>query len=323
MSDTAVIDEEVVAPEEATTAHEVVHASSVSAKGTAFIGLHEGLVLNRYLDPVGIPTIGYGFTLLNPVVKEYFGGKLPRGLRMTKEEANDLLKKILDTNISPAVEINMPGANQHEFDAGASISYNVGPRVLKWKWAQAWRAGKKDKAATLMRTTATTARGKRLAGLVRRRREEALVLSKGVYTGVSSQPSIAPSPTEQKPDPIVREYQEKLRKLGYDPGKIDGWMGPSTETSIKDFQEDDPNLANDGILGRATRESIDRRLRNRSTKRTFSWTGITGIFSTIATFFTEPTFITYVAVGAVLIVGGYLLWRSRHLVEAKFREVLA
>ena len=38
-------------------------------------------------------------------------------------------------------------------------------------------------------------------------------------------------------DPAVRDLQEALKVLGYDPGPIDGTFGPATETAVKAFQQ--------------------------------------------------------------------------------------
>ena len=42
---------------------------------------------------------------------------------------------------------------------------------------------------------------------------------------------------EKVPDPIVRETQEALLELGYEPGPVDGLMGRRTEAAIRAFQE--------------------------------------------------------------------------------------
>ena len=37
-------------------------------------------------------------------------------------------------------------------------------------------------------------------------------------------------------DPAVRDLQEALEALGYDPGPIDGTFGTTTEAAVKAFQ---------------------------------------------------------------------------------------
>jgi peptidoglycan hydrolase-like protein with peptidoglycan-binding domain len=53
----------------------------------------------------------------------------------------------------------------------------------------------------------------------------------------------------------VLQVQNRLIKLGFDPGKADGVYGPSTEKAVKMFQEA-PNLEIDGIVGPITRTKL-------------------------------------------------------------------
>jgi hypothetical protein len=53
----------------------------------------------------------------------------------------------------------------------------------------------------------------------------------------------------------VAGLQTGLKKLGYDPGKIDGIMGPHTQAAIKKFQQDH-GLAADGIAGPKTQAAM-------------------------------------------------------------------
>lgn len=312
---------------------------NVSEPGTKYIKLKEGTVLNAYRDPVGILTIGNGFTNLSPTVRKWFGGKLKPGMRMTDDECGQLLKLVIDNECAPAVTKGMPGAKQHEFDMGCSGTFNVGARIFNWNWAKAYRSGDIDRAAKLWMNTATTARGKKLPGLVRRRREEARMLRDGVYEGVLASPVLkydkTPAPEAEgspsigeatppkgvAPDPLVREYQDKLRALGYDPGASDGWMGPKTEQAVLEFQEADKYLINDGILGRATRDSIDRHLEERKTNRTAGWGSVTGIVGSVISWVQGNDIMTYAVVGLFIAVAVYLLWRNRKRVEEKVMEL--
>jgi N-acetyl-anhydromuramyl-L-alanine amidase AmpD len=53
----------------------------------------------------------------------------------------------------------------------------------------------------------------------------------------------------------TEELQEKLNKLGYDCGKVDGIIGPKTTLAIKNFQRDF-QLIVDGIPGPQTRRRL-------------------------------------------------------------------
>ena len=57
-------------------------------------------------------------------------------------------------------------------------------------------------------------------------------------------------------DPAVRDLQEALKALGYDPGPVDGVFGAKTESAVKKFQEA-REIPADGIVGRVTWINID------------------------------------------------------------------
>ena len=54
----------------------------------------------------------------------------------------------------------------------------------------------------------------------------------------------------------VRQLQQALKDLGYDPGAIDGQFGPDTEAVVKAFQGHS-EIAVDGIVGEITWRNID------------------------------------------------------------------
>jgi hypothetical protein len=55
----------------------------------------------------------------------------------------------------------------------------------------------------------------------------------------------------------VQASQEALKKLGYEPGPLDGKFGPATLASIEVFQQD-IGMKIDGLLTRNTHDSIQR-----------------------------------------------------------------
>ncbi len=57
-------------------------------------------------------------------------------------------------------------------------------------------------------------------------------------------------------DPTVRDLQEALKALGFDPGPIDGVFGTTTETAVKAFQQA-RGITADGIVGKVTWINID------------------------------------------------------------------
>ena len=55
----------------------------------------------------------------------------------------------------------------------------------------------------------------------------------------------------------VRELQERLGRLGFDAGQVDGIFGPDTAMAVEDFQ-DNVGLAADGRVGQATVRALRR-----------------------------------------------------------------
>lgn len=98
----------------------------ISRKGLDLIKKHEGFRNHPYLDPVGIPTIGYGNTY-------YQNGRKVNMLDnpITQSEATELLCDIVDrfeAGVSKLVKVKL---TQNQFDALVSFSYNVGLGAFK------------------------------------------------------------------------------------------------------------------------------------------------------------------------------------------------
>jgi len=72
-----------------------------------------------------------------------------------------------------------------------SAVFNLGPVALKWRWAKAMKDGDYRQAAAYLSVTGTTAKGKTLPGLVKRRREEANLM---VSHYLKPQPAPIPGP---------------------------------------------------------------------------------------------------------------------------------
>ncbi len=60
------------------------------------------------------------------------------------------------------------------------------------------------------------------------------------------------NPMAETPDRGVTGTQARLKNLGFDPGPIDGILGPKTTNAIRAFQAKNPPLAVDGICGPKT-----------------------------------------------------------------------
>lgn len=226
----------------------------ISDRGAAFIASHEGVVTKAYRDPVGILTIGVGFTMRSSAFSAWWrksrGHDLRLGDTMTKAECNEVLAIIIDAEYAPPVQ-KMFGEKlrQYQFDAAVSVVYNCGAGTLTDRWAKALAAGDVAGAANYLRSTRITANGKRLQGLVNRRADEAKLLERGDYG------SVAVAADTSRVD-LIREGQALLAQLGYAPGPTDGIEGERTRAAALAYQRTKPDLVDDGRIGPATLSAL-------------------------------------------------------------------
>lgn len=243
--------------------------TTTSPRGRAFTRGHEGTVLTCYLDPVNIPTIGTGFTMRSAavrfeLVKIGITKLVPGKTKITMAQNDVIFAAVLAAEFEPAVVKNSPAARtQYQMDAATSAIFNLGTGAMGWRWADAWRRGDIASAGSILGRNYNTAGGKKLPGLVRRRREEAALFLRGDYGDHRYTEPEGVQRVEQPvkpagPDEVVREAQRLLVKAGFDPGKVDGWMGQKTKAAIIAFQKAHPHLDADGILGPATLAQLRR-----------------------------------------------------------------
>lgn len=223
-----------------------------SAEGLAFLERHEGVVLKAYRCPAGIWTIGAGLTAASGVVKPV------AGMTIAAAQASELLDRALRRNYEPAVLRAMPGASQHEFDAGVSFHFNTGA-IARASWVRRWlnRDWPGTRIALLLWNKGG---GKVLPGLTRRREEEFALLKDGTYGFHRSTRVEPPAPTGWAkvvaPVTVVQiaAIRDALAGLGYDVGddreQIDA-------EALRRFQRDH-GLTADGIIGRATASTLQR-----------------------------------------------------------------
>ena len=227
----------------------------ISEPGIAMLEAEEGVVLRAYRCPAGVWTIGAGLTAASGVVT-------PRaGMVITPDEASALLAKALERNYEPAVDRAMwPGRPvQHEFDAGVMFHFNTGA-IGRASWVRAWIRDNADAARRGLMAW-NKGGGKVLPGLVKRREREADLLLKGVYTpGKARRAAVTANGPARIALPLsAAEFsaaRAALAGLGYavgtDPIRI-------TAQAVRAFQRDH-DLTVDGILGRATLSTLQRRI---------------------------------------------------------------
>ena len=229
-----------------------------------FIGGHEGRVLKAYRDPVHVITIGYGFTWGSRVFRQWYEshrgpGKLKMGDTMTEQEAYEVLLLVIKTEYLPPVEKKFAGKRDTIIAPATSMTFNCGNGALDWSWANLIAAGQLKEGISRWRTTGTTAAGKKLPGLVRRRNEEADVAATGRWPAwVKPTSAIGEAPQTHVSQQDIAQAQKWLEVLGYSPGPADGVPGNRTNAAVMRFQQDHGQLEVDGIVGPATLSALQR-----------------------------------------------------------------
>lgn len=223
-----------------------------SALGIDALITEEGEVLKAYRCPAGVWTIGVGITSAAGV------GKIGPGMVITRAQSRDLLRRALAHNYEPRVAKVMGQAAQHEFDAGVLFDFNTGA-IHRASWVRSWRA-KAERALIQQRFMLwVKGGGKVLPGLVKRRENEVRILLDGVY------PELRPT---RKPTATVAAWALPLssmekheaikgfRNLGY---AVGDWYDAAARAGVERFQADH-GLTVDGVIGRATLSTLQRRL---------------------------------------------------------------
>jgi len=130
---------------------------------------YEGLVLDAYLCPAKVPTIGYGNTFYED------GSKVKMGDKITKERAIELFENILENNFASQVKrLIKSRVTNNQFSALVSFAYNVGVGNLKRSTLlKLVNSNPNDPAIRQQFMRWNRAGGKVLLGLTRRRESEA------------------------------------------------------------------------------------------------------------------------------------------------------
>ena len=130
---------------------------------------YEGLVLDAYLCPAKVPTIGYGNTFYED------GSKVKMGDKITKERAIELFENILENNFASQVKrLIKSRVTNNQFSALVSFAYNVGIGNLKRSTLlKLVNSNPNDPAIRAQFMRWNRAGGKVLLGLTRRRESEA------------------------------------------------------------------------------------------------------------------------------------------------------
>lgn len=141
-----------------------------SKKGLDLIKKYEGWNPAPYLDPIGIPTIGYGFTYYIPSREKVSMSDRPLSL----QEGEKMLIEVLIGYESDVKRLVKKRLTQNQFDALVSFTYNLGATNLSK--STLLKKVNKDPFDVSIRNEFEKwkyAGGKVFSGLERRRKEEA------------------------------------------------------------------------------------------------------------------------------------------------------
>ena len=128
----------------------------------------EGCRLEAYLCPASVPTIGYGSTYYED------GRPVKLGDAITQERADQLFEAIAEDFAKRVRSLLKIGLNENQFSALVSFTYNVGVANLKKSTLlKKVNINPSDTTITDEFLKWNKAGGKVLAGLTRRREEEA------------------------------------------------------------------------------------------------------------------------------------------------------
>lgn len=149
----------------------------IAQAGLDLIKKFEGWYSKPYLDPIGIPTIGYGFTYYLPSRKKV----TMQDKALTPQEGETMLLEVLKGYEGDVLRLVKKPLTQNQFDALVSFTYNLGGTNLsKSTLLRKINVNPNDPTIAQEFPRWNKAGGKVFAGLTRRRNEEAsLYFSKG------------------------------------------------------------------------------------------------------------------------------------------------
>lgn len=173
----------------------------VNKAGIDLIKSFEGLFLKPYLDPIKIPTIGYG------TIKYPSGKAVTMADRAISEvEATEYLMFEVEEKAHNVERMAKVPLNDNEYAALVSFAYNVGWQALEKSTLMRLLNAGTDRAAVADQFLRwDKAGGKQLAGLTRRRQAE---------RSLFLQPMVESKSDSLLPDgPSDNDINEKLKKL--------------------------------------------------------------------------------------------------------------
>ena len=103
---------------------------SITTRNVNFIGGHEGFVSTWYLDPVHVPTIGYGFTWSSAVFRDWWmqkhGRKMQKGDTISQTDAHQVLLGMIAHEYAPPVDDKFAGFIGHLRHLNRGLRHRAG-----------------------------------------------------------------------------------------------------------------------------------------------------------------------------------------------------
>lgn len=143
---------------------------NITDKGLALIKSSEKLVLTTYICPAGYPTIGYGHVVKACEAESFVGG-------ITEARAEELLQVDVVAARRAVLRLISVRLSDGQFDALVSFTFNLGGGALQRSTLRRKlnRGDYESVPAELMKWV--WAGGRKLNGLVARRRSEGILFS--------------------------------------------------------------------------------------------------------------------------------------------------
>lgn len=110
-----------------------------------------------------------------------------------------------------------------------------------------------------------------------------------------------------------------MKRFGFDPGAIDGWMGKNTKDAVLAYQKTHPHLNNDGIIGPATLAQLRRD--TIAVKDTVQKGGGLSVVSGVGAFFSGFPW-GWIAAGVAAAALLYFAWRYRDVIQRRWNTLL-
>lgn len=148
-----------------------------SQKIIEFLKEKEGFSAAPYLDPVGVPTIGYGTTMYEDGRKVSMSDD-----PISEERGEELLRFHLKERAERPLNNLKLNLEQHEFDALVSFIYNLGiGNFLSSTLLKKIKGGNDKEEIRKQFLRWNKAKGKTLPGLTKRREIESRIYTSGIY----------------------------------------------------------------------------------------------------------------------------------------------